>query len=53
MAGGAAAVGAIYFLLAFLLHSGTVRTIHRREDLLHPPGPVPGPEEGQNGITPP
>ena len=38
LAGGAAAVGGSYFLLAFLFHSGTVRTIHRREDLLHPPG---------------
>jgi len=38
LAGGAAAIGGAYFLLAFLFHSGTVRTIHRREDLLHPPG---------------
>ena len=41
LAGGATAVGGIYFLLAYLLHSGTARTIHRREDLLHPPGITP------------
>ena len=52
LAGGAAAIGAIYFLLAFLLHSGTVRTIHRREDLLHPPGSVPDDDGGGNGVIP-
>jgi putative peptidoglycan lipid II flippase len=52
LAGGAAAVGVIYFLLAFLFRSGTVRTIHRREDLLHPPGSLPDEESGGNGITP-
>ena len=41
LAGGAAAIGGAYFLLAFLFHSGTVKTIHRREDLLHPPGVTP------------
>jgi len=41
MAGGASAVGGVYFLLAFLFHSGTARTIHRRGDLLHPPGVTP------------
>jgi len=52
LAGGAAAIGGIYFLLAFLLHSVTVRTIHRREDLLHPPGANPDEESGGNGVTP-
>ncbi|MGE5284958.1 MAG: murein biosynthesis integral membrane protein MurJ [Actinomycetota bacterium] len=52
LAGGASAVGGIYFLLAYLLHSGTARTIHRREDLLHPPGPVPAGGNGGNGVTP-
>jgi peptidoglycan biosynthesis protein MviN/MurJ (putative lipid II flippase) len=52
LAGGAAAVGGIYFLLSFLFHSGTVRTIHRREDLLHPPGSVPDDEGGGNGVIP-
>jgi hypothetical protein len=52
LAGGAAAIGGIYFLLAFLLHSGTVRTIHRREDLLHPPEANPDEESGGNGVTP-
>jgi putative peptidoglycan lipid II flippase len=52
LAGGAAAIGGIYFLLAFFLHSGTARTIHRREDLLHPPGSIPDGEGGGNGITP-
>lgn len=41
LAGGAAAVGGIYFLAAFLFGSRTVRTIHRRKDLLHPPGITP------------
>jgi hypothetical protein len=45
-------VGVIYFLLAYLFHSGTARTIHRREDLLHPPGSVPDGESGGNGVTP-
>jgi len=52
LACGASFVGGVYFLLAFLLHSGTVRTIHRRADLLHPPGSVPGEGGGGNGITP-
>jgi peptidoglycan biosynthesis protein MviN/MurJ (putative lipid II flippase) len=52
LAGGAAAVGGIYFLLAFLFHSGTARTIHRREDLLHPPGSVPDGGNDGNGVTP-
>jgi len=52
LAAGSAAVGGIYFLLAFLLHSGTVRTIHRREDLLHPPGSNPDGEGDGNGVTP-
>jgi len=45
-------VGGVYFLLAFLFHSGTVRTIHRREDLLHPPGSLPGEGSGGDGVTP-
>ena len=32
--------------------AGTVRTIHRREDLLHPPGSIPGEGSGGNGVTP-
>lgn len=53
LAGGAAAVGAAYFLLAFLLGSRTVRAIHRREDLLHPPGSgSAGGGTGDEGITP-
>jgi hypothetical protein len=52
LAGGAAAIGGIYFLLAFLFHSGTVRTIHRRGDLLHPPGSLPDDAGGGNGVTP-
>jgi hypothetical protein len=52
LAGGASAVGGIYFLLAYLFHSGTARTIHRREDLLHPPGPAPDEGNGGNGVTP-
>jgi putative peptidoglycan lipid II flippase len=52
LTGGAAAVGGIYFLLAFLLHSGTARTIHRREDLLHPPGSIPDGGGDGNGVTP-
>jgi hypothetical protein len=52
LAGGASVVGGVYFLLAFLFHSGTVRTIHRREDLLHPPGSNPAEGSGGNGVTP-
>jgi hypothetical protein len=52
LAGGAAAVGGIYFLLAFLFHSGTARTIHRREDLLHPPGSNSDGGSDGNGVTP-
>jgi peptidoglycan biosynthesis protein MviN/MurJ (putative lipid II flippase) len=52
LAGGASAIGGIYFLLAFLLHSRTVLTIHRRGDLLHPPGSTPDEENSGNGVTP-
>ncbi len=52
LAGGAAVVGVIYFLLALLFHSDTVRNIHRSEDLLHPPGTPPAPDPGKDGITP-
>ena len=52
LAGGASAVGGIYFLLAFLFHSETARTIHRREDLLHPPGSIPDGGSDGNGVTP-
>jgi putative peptidoglycan lipid II flippase len=52
LAAGASFVGGVYFLLAFLFRSGTVRTIHRREDLLHPPGSIPGEGGGENGVTP-
>jgi putative peptidoglycan lipid II flippase len=41
LAGGSAAIGGIYFLAAFLFGSRTARTIHRRKDLLHPPGVTP------------
>ena len=52
LACGASFVGGVYFLLAFLFHSGTVRTIRRRADLLHPPGSIPGEGSGENGVTP-
>jgi peptidoglycan biosynthesis protein MviN/MurJ (putative lipid II flippase) len=52
LACGASFVGGVYFLLAFLFHSVTVRTIHRRQDLLHPPGSIPGEGGGGDGITP-
>ncbi len=38
---GAAAIGATYFLLAFLMRSSTARSIRRRQDLLHPPSTAP------------
>jgi len=40
---GAVIIGATYFLAAFLLGCRSVRTIRRKEDLLHPPPPGPGP----------
>jgi putative peptidoglycan lipid II flippase len=38
IAAGAAAIGAAYFLCAFLFQSRTVRTVRSRHALLHPPG---------------
>jgi len=52
LACGASFVGGVYFFLAVLFRSGTVRTIHRRADLLHPPGSIPGEGSGGNGVTP-
>jgi putative peptidoglycan lipid II flippase len=37
LAGGAAAVGVVYFFLGLMLKSSTFRTIRGRRDLLHPP----------------
>ena len=52
LAAGASAIGGIYFLLAFLFHSGTARTIHRRGDLFHPPGSIPGGGSDGSVVTP-
>src|SRR5512134_691785 len=38
-AAGGAVIAAIYFLSALLLRSGTARSIRKRRDLFHPPGP--------------
>lgn len=46
IAGGAATVAVVYFYLALLMGSRTVRTIRRGEDLLHPPA-----ADGR-GVTP-
>jgi putative peptidoglycan lipid II flippase len=41
-AAGALLIGAAYFLAAFLLGCRTARSIHGKEDLLHPPSSGPG-----------
>ncbi|MGE5246706.1 MAG: murein biosynthesis integral membrane protein MurJ [Verrucomicrobiota bacterium] len=47
-AAGTAVIGVVYFLVAFLAGSRTVRAVRRRRDLLHPPASAEGafpPEE--------
>ena len=46
LAGGAAAVGVVYFFLGLMLKSSTFRTIRGRRDLLHPPEPAAPRGEG-------
>ncbi len=38
-AAGSAVIAAVFFLCALLLRSGTARSIRKRRDIFHPPGP--------------